>query len=163
MNKFLALTLLIGIALVGCASPTSLSDSHTSDLVVKNDKVHIFYHYVDPKFPYEPAALLTGKFEIENNCLYWVSYGGKKSTPLFPNYPKGAVKLDTKRKTITYGDHRIKIGKRFAVNGGIVRYRAGSRGGKYYEEQGHVECLTPNLAIIGTSFSSVKDIEWLDE
>ncbi len=111
MNKFLVL--MISLSLVSCVSTSNIN------LAKDNDKVHLFYHYVNPKYPYEAIALLTGKFEIENNCLYWISKGGAKSTAVFPEYPKDVVKLDVKSNTLIYANHKIKIGKMFEVNGAI--------------------------------------------
>lgn len=107
---------------------------------------------VDQNRPAQPAAVVSGKFEWKDGCLYLVDNNGEYMTPLFPKYPKGIVKWNEATKTLNLNGRVFKMGGYIKTNGSYHRYTPNTVGGAEYEKQVDKKCLTPTVAMIGTFF-----------
>ncbi|WP_169391427.1 MULTISPECIES: hypothetical protein [Psychrobacter] len=113
-------------------------------------KTSIFYYYVNPIRPAQSVALVQGKFEWKDGCIYLVGKDGVYNTATFPLYPKEIVNWEESSKTLFLAGRTYKMGDFISTNGQYSDYVPNSPIGREYEQQGNVNCLKSKLVQIGT-------------
>lgn len=145
------LVAVVAIFLGGCSLSSDVQPkSNQTVIALPVQNTNIYYYDVDPNRPAQPAAVVSGKFEWKDGCLYLVDDSGEYMTPLFPKYPKNLVKWDESTKTIELDGHVFKMGDPIYTNGGYQSYVPNSVGDAEYEKQGNKKCLAKTQVKVGT-------------
>ena len=152
-----AFLILTGLVVVGCTTAPVANPPEpltvikpVQEIIEPEQKTNIYYYDVDQNRPAQPAAVVSGKFEWKDGCLYLVDNNGEYMTPLFPKYPKGLVKWDESTKIINLDGHIFNMGDPIYTNGGYQDYVPNSVGDAEYEKQGNTNCLAPTQVKVGT-------------
>ena len=144
-------SIFLSIFLFGCSTiHPNVPTSKVARVEEKNKVTSIFYYPLTPSMPYQAMAILAGRFEWKDECIYLVNRRGTYSTAMFPSYPKEDVQWDEESKTLNLKGHIFRMGDWIKTNGNYDTYVPNVGRFIEYENQGDKKCLTTSLAYVGT-------------
>ena len=130
MKKLVFLCILISLA-TGCTAmgQSTKKDNLSAKLQQPHTKKTSLLHYtVNPKYMVQMMAVVAGRFQWENGCIY-LHNGDRKFTAIFPDYPTDSVRWNESEHILTLSNSKtetevlqFRMGDSILTNGYYVNY-----------------------------------------